>query len=116
MCNGRFPIAILLGALIGFCATDVFTDSPTMTAVLSSDEVALGETTQLEIRIAGAPGAKPPQEIAAEGLEIKFTGEATDSQITFGRGGLQTTSIVTYTYTILPLRAGTFTIPPQIVR
>jgi hypothetical protein len=103
-----------LGVVLG--AQFAHADSPTVTAVLSSSEVTVGETTQLEIRIIGAPGVKLPEEIAVEGLEIKYAGEATESQITFGRSGLQTTSIVTHTYTILPLRAGTFTIPPQTIR
>jgi hypothetical protein len=91
-------------------------DSPNVTAVLSNSEAVVGETVQLEIRIVGAAGAKPPQDIAAEGLEIKYAGEATESQLTFGRSGLQSTNIVTYTYTIMPLNAGTFTIPPQTIR
>jgi hypothetical protein len=98
------------------CTQVAFADSPSVTAVLSNSQTVVGETVQLEIRIVGAGGAKPPQEIAVDGLEINYGGEATESQITFGLGrGLQSTSVVTYTYTILPLRAGTFTIPSQTI-
>jgi hypothetical protein len=109
--------AFLLGTTVAIVAVGfAFADSPSVTAVLSNSEAVVGETVQLEIRIVGAAGAKPPQDIAAEGLEIKYTGQATESQITFGRSGLQSTNIVTYTYTIMPLNAGTFTIPPQTIR
>ena len=110
-------ITTWLAALIVFAGSDyAFADSPSVTAVLSNSEGRVGQMVQLEIRIVGAAGAKPPRDIAADGLEIKYTGEAQESQITFGIGGLRSTSTVTYNYTILPLRPGRFTIPPQIIQ
>jgi hypothetical protein len=91
-------------------------DSPDVTAVLSNSNPAVEETVRLEIKVTGGVGAKPPQNITVDGLEIGYTGEAQESQINIGAGGMQSTSSVTYTYTVLPLRAGTFKIPPQTIR
>jgi hypothetical protein len=87
-------------------------DSPSVTAVLNSSEAAVGETVHLEIRVTGARGANAPDEIAVDGLEIHRTG--TSQRIEMNNFSL-TTSVV-YDYTVMPLRAGAFTIPPQIVR
>jgi len=48
-------------------------DSPSVTAVLNSSEAALGETVRLEIRIAGVRSADAPEQIMADGLEIRRT-------------------------------------------
>ncbi|HZR04525.1 MAG TPA: BatD family protein [Candidatus Udaeobacter sp.] len=83
-----------------------------MTAVLNSSEVALGETVQLEIRVAGARGANAPEEILVDGLEIRRTGTSQRIEM----NNLNLTSSVIYDYTVMPLRAGRFIIPPQTIR
>src|ERR1051325_7195091 len=87
-------------------------DSPSVTAVLSNSEVALGETVELQIKVTGPGDARPPEEISIDGLEIHSTGTSRQFEI----HNFSTNSSVTYNYTILPLRAGRFTIPPQIIR
>lgn len=87
-------------------------DSPSVTAVLSNSEVTLGETVQLQIKVAGPGDARPPEEISIDGLEIHSTGTSRQFEI----HNFSTNSSVTYNYTILPLRAGRFTIPPQTVQ
>ena len=62
MYNKRFPIAILLSALAGFWGADVFADSPSVTAVLSNSEAAVGETIELQIKVSGPGDARPPEE------------------------------------------------------
>ncbi len=47
-----------------------------------------------------------------DGLDIRYSGQ---SQLVEGRNFRFTYSFV-YNYTILPLKAGTFTIPPQVVK
>jgi len=89
-----------------------FADSPTVTAVLSNSETAVGETVELQIKVTGPGDASPPEEISIDGLEIHATGQSRQFEI----HNFSTSSSVTYNYTILPLRAGKFTIPPQIVR
>src|SRR6188472_4717867 len=86
-------------------------DSPSVTAVLSNSEVTVGETVDLQIKVTGPGDARPPEEISVDGLEIHSTGTSRQFEI----HNFSTNSSVTYNYTILPLRAGRFRIPPQTV-
>src|SRR5437764_4581733 len=87
-------------------------DSPSVTAVLSNSEVTVGETVELQIKVTGPGDARPPEEILIDGLEIHSTGTSRQFEI----HNFSTNSSVTYNYTILPLRAGRFTIPPQTIQ
>ena len=89
----------------------VFADSPHVTAVLSNSQATVGETVELQIKVTGPGDARPPEEISIDGLEIHSTGTSRQFEI----HNFATSSSVTYNYTILPLRAGRFTIPPQTV-
>ena len=97
------------------CGQFAFADAPSVTAVLSNSETAVGETVELQIKVIGPGDANVPEEIPVNGLEIYRTGENASSVISFGAGGMQLTRSVTYTYTVLPKSAGTFTIPPQTI-
>jgi BatD DUF11 like domain len=101
-------------AVFGIIATAQFAhaDSPSVTAVLNSSEAALGETVHLEIRVTGARGADAPEQIMVDGLEIRRTGTSQRIEM----NNLSLTSSVIYDYTVMPLRAGRFTIPPQTIR
>src|SRR5438128_1217330 len=106
-------IAVWVGAVIALAETDVaFADSPNVTAVLSNSEAVVGEMVQLQIKVSGAGDAKPPENISVDGLEIHGTGTSRQ----FEMRNFTTTSSVTYNYTILPLKAGRFAIPPQPIR
>src|SRR5206468_8137070 len=87
-------------------------DSPSVTAVLSNSETVVGGTLELQIKVTGPGDAQPPEEISVDGLEIHATGQSRQFEI----HNFATSSSVTYNYTILPLRAGRFTVPPQTVR
>src|SRR5205809_7969200 len=89
-----------------------FADPPSVTAVLSNSDTAVDETVELQIKVTGPGDARPPEEISIDGLEIHSTGTSRQFEI----HNFATSSSVTYSYTILPLRAGRFTIPPQIIR
>src|SRR5438094_6697888 len=105
--------AVLIGTVAAILdASSTFADSPNVTAVLSNSEVAVGETVELQIKVTGTGDARPPEEISIDGLEIHSTGTSRQFEI----HNFSTSSSVTYSYTILPLRAGRFTIPPQTVR
>src|SRR5215470_17984250 len=93
------------------CMQYAFADSPSVTAVLSNSEATVGETVDLQIKVTGPGDARPPEEISIDGLEIHSTGTSRQFEI----HNFSTSSSVTYNYTILPLRAGRFTIPPQTV-
>jgi len=81
-------------------------DSPNVTAVLSNSEAQVGETVQLQIKLSGARGARAPEDIPVDGLEIHRTG--TEQQIEMHNFNMS--SSVIYTYTILPSHPGTFKI------
>src|SRR5206468_6640852 len=109
----RTPIAVLLCALIALTGNDVaFADSPNVTAVLSNSEAVVGEMVQLQIKVSGAGDTKPPENISVDGLEIHATGTSRQYEMR----NFTTNSSVTYNYTILPLKAGRFAIPPQPIR
>src|SRR5438128_376913 len=105
--------AFLIGTVAAIlAASSTFADSPSVTAVLSNWEVAVGETVELQIKVTGPGDARPPEEISIDGLEIHATGTSRQFEI----HNFTTNSSVTYNYTVLPLQAGRFTIPPQTVR
>src|SRR5438309_997051 len=88
-------------------------DSPKITAVLTSSDVVVGETVQLQIQIDNAgTSVKPPSNIDMPGLQIHYTGESTSMTMR----NLSVTSSITYNYTILPEKSGTYKIPPQSIR
>src|SRR2546421_1740516 len=89
-----------------------FAASPSVTAVLSDSQPAVGQMVQLEIKVNGANSANVPDTISIDGLEIHQTGTSRQ----FEMHNFDVSSSVTYNYTILPLKAGQFKIPPQTVR
>jgi hypothetical protein len=104
-----FVLIFLVGAAVQFACAD----SPKITAVLTSSEVVVGETVQLEIQIDNArASAITPREIEVPGLQIHYTGEST--QMTMRN--FSVSSSITYSYTILPEKSGTYKIPPQTIR
>jgi hypothetical protein len=106
----RFVFSFALFALA--LASSAFAASPSVTAVLSNSEPAVGEAVQLQIKVSGAQSANVPQEISIDGLQIHQTGTSRQ----FEMRNLDVSSSVTYNYTILPMRTGKFKIPPQTVR
>jgi hypothetical protein len=111
----RAPVHVWLGfaAVIALICPDcAFADSPTVTAVLSNSEAAVGAMVQMDIKVSGANSVEAPDEITTDGLEIHRTGTSRQ----FEMRNLTTTTSTTYTYTVLPLKAGTFKIPPQTIR
>jgi hypothetical protein len=85
---------------------------PSVTAVLSDSQPAVGQMVQLEIKVNGANSANVPETISIDGLEIHQTGTSRQ----FEMHNFDVSSSVTYNYTILPLKAGQIKIPPQAVR
>ncbi|CAA9216216.1 MAG: hypothetical protein AVDCRST_MAG42-328 [uncultured Chthoniobacterales bacterium] len=84
---------------------------PSVTAVLDSSETGLGNPVQLQIVVTGASNPKPPGEINVDGLDIRSAGVSRQYQMQ----NFSVSYSFTYNYTIMPLRTGTFTIPPQTV-
>ena len=107
--RGRIFTAVFIALA---CTQFAHADPPSVTAVLSNSETVVGEMVELQIKVTGPGDANPPEEILIDGLEIHATGQSRQFEI----HNFSTSSSVTYNYTILPLRAGRFTIPPQTVR
>src|SRR6266480_4323230 len=104
---------ILFLAPFAIVATQLaFAASPSVTAVLSDSQPAVGQMVQLEIKINGANSANVPETISIDGLEIHQTGTSRQ----FEMHNFDVSSSVTYNYTVLPLKAGHFKIPAQTVR
>jgi BatD DUF11 like domain len=100
--------AVALAALVAPASAD----EPSVTAVLTSSEAAVGQAVQLQIQVKGDRNVAAPSQISVDGLEIQSTGQMQS----FEMRNFNMTSSITFTYTIVPLRAGRFTIPPQTLR
>src|SRR5438094_1053953 len=103
---------VLIALIAGLGANTAFAGSPSVTAVLGNSEAVVGQTVQMEIKVTGANNADLPAESSVDGLEIHETGTSRQ----FEMHNLTTNSSTVYIYTILPLKPGTFTIPPQMIR
>lgn len=101
-------IVLLVGASI---STARAADAPSVTAVLDNAETFVGQPVQLQIKVSGSRTATVPTTIAADGLDIRFSGQ---SQLVEGRN-FQFSYSVVYAYTIMPEKPGTFKIPPQAI-
>src|SRR3954469_3195039 len=105
-----WPVFIAAGlTLLG--VANLRAAGPTVTAVLSNANTYVGQPVQLQIKVTGSSGAKPPREIVVDGLEIRYAGQ---SQLWEGRNFQFTYSFVC-NYTVMPMKAGTFKIPAQMV-
>jgi hypothetical protein len=106
-----FSRALLAAALVFLVARSAVAASADVTAVLSNSNTAVGQPVQLQIKVTGTASARPPGAIGVDGLDIRFSGQ---SQLLEGRNFQFTYSYI-YNYTVMPLKAGTFKIPPQTV-
>ncbi|MEY2482862.1 MAG: hypothetical protein QOK24_1390 [Verrucomicrobiota bacterium] len=109
--NFRVRSIVALACLLSM-AIDSLAAAATVTAVLDNSDTIVGQPVQLQIKISGSASAKPPGEMAVDGLDIRFTGQ---SQLLEGRNFQFTYSYI-YNYTVMPLKVGTFKIPPQTVQ
>src|SRR5437764_7679206 len=112
MAVSMFRRILFLTPIVIAAMQSSFAASPSITAVLSDSQPVVGQMVQLEIKVNGANSANVPDTISIDGLEIHQTGTSRQ----FEMHNFDVTSSVTYNYTILPLKAGHFKIPPQTVR
>ncbi len=99
--------------LLLFLATGVSlrAEEISVTAGLSRSEVNSGDMAELQIKVSGAQRADVPQQIPVEGLNVRLTGQSTQVQMV----NFKVTSSVVYSYIVMPLRTGHFTIPSVTV-
>ena len=98
-------VGLLLAALAGLQAQEA-------TAGLSSPSTSVGQPVELVVTVRDSRNAEVPQTIDVAGLRIELFGRATR----FEMNNFKVTSSLTYTYSVVPLNAGEFTIPPIEVK
>src|SRR4051794_23350193 len=103
---------VVLALFLGSVGTAVCADAPSVTAVLTESQTAVGRPVQLEIQVKGASNPKPPGEISVDGLEIRSAGVSRQYQM----NNFSVSYSFTYNYIVTPLKVGTFTIPSQTVQ
>ena len=94
--------ALLAAGIASLGASDI-----SVTAEMSRPEINSGEMAELQIRVTGAQQADVPQQIAVEGLQVRLSGQSTQVQMV----NFKVSSSVVYSYIVMPLRTGSFTIP-----
>ena len=78
-----------------------------VSAELTRPQISQGEMAELQIKVSGAQQADVPQQIQADGLQIRLTGQSTQVQMV----NFKVSSSVVYSYIVMPRRTGNFTIP-----
>ena len=79
-------------------------------ATLSNDTVSVGQPVQLDVSVTGGQ-AKVPAQLTVDGLDIRQMGQSQNVQMSLDNGRFNATTTTVYTYLVMPLREGTFTIP-----
>src|SRR5205807_9682430 len=114
--HGPRPMRIIRVTIVTMCvllpARQLLAAAPTVTAVLSSAGKATGQPWRLQTKLTGSNTARPPAEISVDGLDIRYSGQ---SQLLEGHNFQFSYSSI-FSYTVMPLKAGTFKIPPQTVQ
>ncbi len=80
-------------------------------AELSQDYAAVGQPVRLNIAVTGGRGAQVPQQLNIDGIDARFVGKSEQMQWQMGKGGVNSNATSIYSYIIVPLRQGDFTIP-----
>ena len=108
----RFVTRAALAAVV-FFALPHFTRAADATAeaILSDTTTEIGHAVELEIKVSGARNAEPPRNISISGLSIGGMSQSSNSSFNFINGSLSSSSSTTFTFPVIPERAGTFTIP-----
>jgi len=102
----------VVAVLIATALTCAQAAAPKVTAVLGNSSAIVGEMIEMQIRISGGGEATVPRDISVDGLEIHQT--RTSRQVEMQNFDISQS--VTYSYSILPTKSGTFRIPPQTVK
>ena len=95
---------LLLSGRLG--AADV-----SVSAELTRNRINEGEMAELQVKVTGTQQADLPREIGVDGLQIRLTGQSTQVQMV----NFKVSSSVIYSYIVMPLRTGSFTIPSVTV-
>src|SRR4051812_8309293 len=104
----RFAVAMAFAATLAHAQAA----APKVTAVLSNSNIVVGQMVQMQIRVSGGGNVSVPRDISVDGLEIHQTGTSRQVEMQ----NFDISQSLTYSYTILPTKAGNFRIPAQTVK
>lgn len=85
-------------------------------AALASETAAVGQPVQMNLSITGGSGVKVPDKLNIQGLDIRLAGRSDQTQVTMVNGRLNAVTSAIYTYMIIPVKPGTYTIPAMSVQ
>jgi hypothetical protein len=85
-------------------------------AGLAEGTVAVGQPVQLNVSVTGGNEVRVPGSINIEGLDVRFTGKSEQASITMINGQLNAVRSAIFNYLIIPIKAGTYTIPSISVK
>lgn len=102
--------AVLVAAFVTLAGGTAF--AATIETEIDPPRVYVGDSATLRVKISGAGSAEPGRVPAVSGLDIAFAGTSRSFQWINGR----TWSGFVLNFSVSPVRAGTFTIPPIEVR
>ena len=95
-------------ALTFLLSTHVLAKDINFEATVDSNKVGLGQSLQLNLTFDGSQNMPVPELSTIEGFQVRYLGPSTRMSIING----QASSSVTYVYTLLPTKVGTFKIGP----
>jgi hypothetical protein len=108
----HFLIALaLVAALAAFAGQPACAEELSAKARLSNDRVSVGEALELHIQISGVKGGVDAPPVNVDGLSIQYYGPSQSSHVQFENGRVTSSNTLTHVYSVVPQRAGTFTIP-----
>ncbi len=99
----KLRLALVLAAALSLRVLD----AASISAELTADETSVGMPVQLQVQVEGTTNAALPSSLDVDGLQTQLTGRSTQVQIINGQMSVSGV----YSYTILPMREGTFEIP-----
>ena len=101
-------VVLFLIAIIGLART---VEAQQVRAELSQDYAAVGQPVRLNISVTGGRGAQVPQQLNIDGIDARFVGKSEQMQWQMGKGGVNSNATSIYSYIVVPLRQGDYTIP-----
>jgi hypothetical protein len=107
---GKLPLSAclaLMAPLLLLLSPHAVAADVSVSAELSRPQISAGNMAELQVKVTGAQQADVPQQIAVEGLQIRLTGQSTQVQMV----NFKVSSSAVYSYVVMPLRTGNFTIP-----
>ena len=101
-------VVLFLIAIIGLARAG---EAQQVRAELSQDYAAVGQPVRLNISVTGGRGAQVPQQLNIDGIDARFVGKSEQMQWQMGKGGVNSNATSIYSYIVVPLRQGDYTIP-----